>query len=251
MARACYQARMRSDEDGRARAVEAEDGLKQAPADPSAPAARAVSLSMVLLPCLLSFAAWEVARLWVLPGPEAGAGLTLVASGVRAILLLAPAALVIRLVFDEPLGEGFWLRAPAREGLLQSIAIGLAYLGLVNGLGAALGQPITFAPVTAVSLFLLVFDASVEEALFRGFLLSHVMRSFVRSAWANAFTAAIFVVPHTRLLLRVWSAEPLQVVPVALSLFVLGLALGATARPVRSIAVACVVHAVNNYFATL
>ncbi len=212
--------------------------------------APALPLQLLVLPCLASFAAWEVARLGLARLPEAWASAPLTWSLVRALLLLTPAAFVTHRVLGERLGPGFWLGLPERAGALRSSLMGVAYLLLVNGLDAALGNPLTLPSPTAGELARTTFDAGVEEALFRGYLLSHLLRgrSFAR---ANLLTAAIFLLPHSRKLIDFWNMGMRIELPIiALHIFVLGLALGATARPVRSIWVATLVHALTNLFAT-
>jgi membrane protease YdiL (CAAX protease family) len=211
-----------------------------------------VPLLPVLLPCLLSMAAWEVARLALRMGEQApGTSHALLSSLVRAVILLLPSALVARHVFRERLSLAFWLGAPARSGLLRSVAIGAAYLLAVNGLNVALGYPFSLPTLPAGEAALLVFDAAVEEALFRGFVLSHLARGR-RLAWANLSTALIFMLPHTRTMLHLWGdGLHVELAPVLLSLFLLALTLGASAGAVRSIWIACAVHALNNLLATL
>lgn len=220
----------------------------------SSRSAPALPLRVLVLPCFGSFIAWEVARLGLewLPQALPSAPLTSPFSGslVRAVLLLAPAAIVARRVLGERLVPAFWLGAPERAGWLRSGLIGVAYLLLVNGLDLALGNPFTLPSFAASTLVLTAFDAGVEEALFRGFLLSHLARG--RSpARAQLLTASIFLLPHAPKLVGFWGMGMRVELPVmALAIFVLGLALGGTARPVRSIWIATLVHTLNNLLAT-
>ena len=213
-------------------------------------AAPALPLHWVALPCLVSFAAWELARLGLARLPEPWATAPPLWSMVRAVLLLAPAAVVTHRVLGERLVPAFWLRVPERAGLLRSSLVGAAYLLLVNGLDVALGNPLVLPSPTLGELAQTLFDAGVEEALFRGYLLSHLLRGR-RFARANLLTAIIFLLPHSRKLIDFWSMGLRVELPIiALSIFVLGLALGATARPVRSIWIATLVHAIANLFAS-
>lgn len=208
-------------------------------------------LPVLVLPCLIAFAAWEVARLGLARLPEPWAAPPVSWSLVRAVLLLTPAVFVTRRVLREPLVTAFWLGPPEREGLLRSVLIGAAYLLLINGLDVALGNPLIMPSLALGTVALTLFDAGVEEALFRGFFLSHVLRG--RSvARSSLLTASIFLLPHTRKLVGFWSMGMHYEVPVmALSIFALGLALGATARPVRSIWIATLVHAIGNLLGSM
>jgi membrane protease YdiL (CAAX protease family) len=204
-----------------------------------------------LLPCLVSMGAWEVARLALrVNEQQPGTPRALLSSLVRAVILLVPAAVVARRVFREPLGVAFWLNAPLRAGLLRSMAIGAAYLLAVNGLSVALGDTFSLPALSAGEAVLLVFDAVVEEVLFRGFVLSHLARGR-RFAWANCLTALIFMLPHTRMLLHLWGdGMRVELIPILISLFLFALALGGSAGTVQSIWVACAVHVLNNLLAT-
>lgn len=213
--------------------------------------APAPPLRLLVLTCLVSFVAWEVARLVLARLPEALASAPLLWSLVRALLLLTPAVLVTRRVLGERLVPGLWLGAPEREGLLRSSLIGAGYLALTNALDVAVGNPFAMPSLAAGQLALTLFDAGIEEALFRGFLLSHVIRGR-RFARANLISASIFLLPHARKLVGFWSDGLRFELPImALAIFVLGLALGATARPVRSIWIATLVHALANLFASM
>jgi len=197
--------------------------------------------------CLASFAAWELARLALARAPEGWAP-PAVWSLVRALLLLAPAVLVTRRVFDEGPVHGLWLGPPARKGLLPSCLIGVGFVLATQALNVALGNPLVIPTPAPATLALTLFDAAVEEALFRGFLLSHLMQGR-RFARANLLAAVIFLLPHTRKL--VWlsgDAPGIEVAITALAILVLGLALGATARPIRSIWIGTIVHAAGNLF---
>jgi membrane protease YdiL (CAAX protease family) len=73
-----------------------------------------------------------------------------------------------------------------------------------------------------------------------------------RFAVANLLQALVFVLPHTRMFAGLWGAGVgAGLVVIVLAVFVLGLVLGAAARPVRSIWIATVVHAINNLFASV
>jgi membrane protease YdiL (CAAX protease family) len=216
-----------------------------------AAAPRAPALRVIVLPCLVSFIAWEGARFLLSLAPDIGAVKPVMWSLVRAILLLLPAALVTRRILGEPLAQGFWLGSPARQGLFRSCFIGAAYLLLINGLDFVLnGTAPSLPSLSAVALALTLFDAAVEEALFRGFLLQHLLpgRRFAR---ANVLAAFIFLLPHARKIGGFWQmGMRFELVVIALSIFVLGLALGAAARPVRSIWITTLVHALANLLAS-
>jgi membrane protease YdiL (CAAX protease family) len=217
--------------------------------EPSAERA-APPLNVLVLPCLVGFVAWELARVGLAWLPAAWASTPLLWSVVRALLLLAPAVFVTRRRLGERIVSGFWLGAPERVGLLRSLLIGAGYLVLVNGLDVALGNPFTMPAIAPATLALTLFDAGVEEALFRGFFLSHVLRGR-RVARAQLIAASLYLLPHVRKLLDFWSMGLRFELPLmALGIFVLGLVLGATARPVRSIWIATLVHGVNNLFAS-
>jgi membrane protease YdiL (CAAX protease family) len=154
-------------------------------------AATAPRLAPLLVTCLISFAAWELARLALARAPEGWAP-PAVWSLVRALLLLAPAVLVTRRVFDEGPVHGLWLGPPARKGLLPSCLIGVGFVLATQALNVALSNPLVIPRPDAATLALTLFDAAVEEALFRGFLLSHLMHGR-RFARANLLAAAIFL----------------------------------------------------------
>jgi membrane protease YdiL (CAAX protease family) len=209
------------------------------------------SFWFLVLPCLLSMAAWEGARLLLPALPALGAATPVVWSAVRAALLLVPPALMTRRVLGEPVAQGLWLGPPARDGLVRAVVTGGLYLVLINGLGAALGAPFVLPSVSLIELVQVFFDAAVEEAFFRGFLLSHLLPGR-RFAVANVLQALVFVIPHTRMFLGLWGqGVGAALVVIVLSVFVLGFVLGGTARPVRSVWVATVVHAINNLLASV
>jgi membrane protease YdiL (CAAX protease family) len=71
-------------------------------------------------------------------------------------------------------------------------------------------------------------------------------------ARASLIAASIFLLAHARKLLDFWSMGMRVELPImALAIFVMGLVLGATARPVRSIWIATLVHGINNLLSSL
>src|SRR5690349_8792065 len=182
---------------------------------------RRASFWFLVLPCLVGMAAWEGARLLLQRLPDLAEATQPVWSVVRAVLLLAPAALVTRRALGEPVAQGLWLGAPARDGLVRAIVTGVVYLVLVNALGAALGGSFALPSVTLFGLLLVLFDAAVEEALFRGFLLSHLLPGR-RFASVNLLQALVFVLPHTRMFAGLGAAGlGAALVVIVLSVFVL------------------------------
>jgi membrane protease YdiL (CAAX protease family) len=196
--------------------------------------------------------AWGFTRWAVLTyGLGAGLGLGLVAilSLVRAAIWLVPAGLYAGRGLGESPVAAFALGAPARAGLARALLVGAAYLGAIIALTYALGGALPDALPPPALLALLVFDAAVEEAAFRGFLLLHLARGR-RFAAANALTALLFLLVHAPLFWTLWSIGlRVELLPMAASLYVLALALGEATRATRSIWIAVAIHAINNVIA--
>jgi membrane protease YdiL (CAAX protease family) len=193
--------------------------------------------------------AWELARLGVggIGGP---ASMTAFASSlIRAALLLVPAGVVARRVFRQRLVSAFWLGLPERAGLPRALVLGGSFTGAVLLLSHLLSDGIQVPSLSAAALALLLFNSAVEEALFRGFLLSEL-----RQAWsparAQVATALLFLAAHTRLFAGLWSAGAgVEIVPMVLVLGLLALVLGGAASATRSIWISVIIHSLNNFFA--
>jgi membrane protease YdiL (CAAX protease family) len=179
-------------------------------------------------------------------GAGLGLGLAVLMSLVRAAIWLVPAGIYARRALGEAPLVAFALGAPARAGILRAVLVGAAYLAAIIALTYALGGTVAQALPPPALLALLVFDATVEEAAFRGFLLLHLARG--RSALAaSALTALLFVLVHGPMFWSLWSMGlRTELVPMVVSLYVLALALGEATRATRSIWIAVAIHAINN-----
>jgi membrane protease YdiL (CAAX protease family) len=168
---------------------------------------------------------------------------------LRALVLLVPAALWARHRLGERLHEAFGLGAPLRRGIRRALLVSALYLGTVSAISVSQGQPLIGA-LAPWALLYLPLDAAVEEAFFRGFLLLHWARGR-RFAAANSLCSLFFVLVHFRIFVGLWSSGArFELIPIALSLFLLALALGDATRATRSIWIAVLLHTLNNILAS-
>lgn len=195
---------------------------------------------ILILLGLYLFAAvgWFFARDHLPPG---GVGLA-----VKAAFWLVPALVYARARLREGPVAAFALGPPAAGGVARALLVGAAYLGAVIALGALLGQPLELARPPLAALALLVLNATLEEASFRGFLLLHLARKM--PFWqANLIMGVAFVLVHVPTFLAAGFGA--LFLTMCASLFLLALALGEATRATRSIWIAVAVHAVNNLLA--
>ena len=188
--------------------------------------------------------AWDLCRR-LLSRPDLSFPLALALLGLKALVLLVPAAVYARRALGEGPADAFALRGPLRSGVARALLASAIYLAAIVGLSALLGQ-LSLPRPSPSAVVLTDLNAAVEEAAYRGFLLLHLARSR-RFGRANLIQAGLFVLVH----LPVFAAGGVgpELVPMVAVLFLFALVLGYVAKTTRSIWIAAALHAVNNLLA--
>jgi membrane protease YdiL (CAAX protease family) len=172
----------------------------------------------------------------------------------RALVWLGPIAVYLQRHEARPplVALGITSRIDVR-GMLPGALPGVLYLTLAIAITAA-GSGVPLPELVARSLRTLnpgsaymIISIAFEEILMRGFLLNQLCRRM--SSWlCQGIVAMLFAAMHLPgwIAMQGWSIELL---PMSISLALLGLVLGIVARSSRSILPAIVLHCVNNVLA--
>jgi membrane protease YdiL (CAAX protease family) len=181
-------------------------------------------------------------------GPRAtGVALSLELLALKvALSVIAPALLVRWLRPTVPLARVLGVRAAdgSERRIARALLIAAAWFALVYGLAALQeGRPPSVMPPGAWLALLAAVHVLVEELAMRGIFLGWLADG--RAFWrANLIVSALFVSMH----LPAWLAAgpSVELVPMAIVLFLLSLVLGWVTRLTGTIWIAALLHLANN-----
>jgi membrane protease YdiL (CAAX protease family) len=171
---------------------------------------------------------------------------------LRAVVWMLPVAFYLRHYDHRPALEALGLTTHVRpRGLLLGCLPALAYLALITfvqlSADPAAGSRSFSSALLQIHVFYMLLSIVLEELLMRGFLLGQFVR-FMSSLRAQLLVALLFALMH----LPGWIAMEgfsVGLVPMTISLFLLGLVLGLVVRTSGSVLPAIVLHSANNVIA--
>lgn len=188
--------------------------------------------------------------------PEAKTGMTVATLAVVAVLMLWIIRRLWRSQWNvaDPPGFGF-VRPNTRLWFLYAALAGFA-VGVVGGMltnllaqghpvqqdVSVMGHQVSLGMRVALAVLVVCVAPLVEELIFRGVLLSGLMR-YMKAGWAVALSALIFGCVHLPDFKFSWYAIP--------DLVLLGVVLAWLRLRTRSLWPAVAAHAVNNLLATI
>lgn len=213
------------------------------------PAAFGKRLRPALVYVGLLFALWSLYVAAVYPHVQRTAPVirVLANEGIRGLIFLLPALLLLRAAATPDLPAALGLRRHVRRGLFWGLITAGALLGVHTLVRLGVQGTLRLSPVPVEAYFTALSVATlIEEVAFRGYLLQQLCGRM--GFWgANAVSAALFAAIHIPGWLLVGGMAPgAQMLGPLGGIFVLGLALGALFRWTGSLWSSVLLHSAHN-----